>query len=166
MNNNPIHLRAAIELPVSTSTAWRFIADYAHDVEWRSGVRAMSSEPPGVVVVGAQTAEELRFGGTTYRNLGEVTAVEHERSLSWRTTSGADARGSRSLEPLGGERCRLTLELTVVPSGRERLLAPILVRLLARNLRRDVRRARDVLASRPVSPSAASGIDGAPRSMA
>lgn len=140
-----IHLTHSVDLSVAPDAAWTVIADYPRDPEWRTGVLSMSAEPSGAVDVGTVTVEQLRFGGKTYCNIGEVVAVETGRTIEWRTTDGVDADGRRSVTPRPDGGCRVTLELNVRPTGVERLLAPILTRMLARNLRNDLTRLRQTL---------------------
>lgn len=140
-----IHLTHTIDLPVRADRAWALIADYPRDPEWRTGVLSMTASPDGEARVGTVTVEELRFGGTTYRNVGEIVAVERGRSLRWRTTEGADADGSRAVEARADGTCRVTLELNVRPTGLERVLSPVLAVMLARNLRQDLARLRALL---------------------
>ena len=128
-----------IELDVPAAAAWEVVSDYARDVEWRTGVTEMRSTPAGPAAVGTVTHEVIRVGGRTYRNTGLVEDVVPGRRLSWRTTDGARAHGSRTVDPIGDRRCVLTLELHVVPTGVNRLLAPMLRRMLAGNLRKDLR---------------------------
>lgn len=70
--------------------------------------------------------------------MGLVTRVPPGARLEWRTTAGTQARGSRTVVARGDDCCEVTLELQVVPRGIERLLAPVLRRMLVRNLRGDL----------------------------
>jgi uncharacterized membrane protein len=76
----------------------------------------------------------------TYRNAGVVTAVDPGTRFTWRTTSGADADGSRTVRALGDGRSEVTLVLTVRPHGVERLLQPVLMRMLRSGLAADLGR--------------------------
>lgn len=148
---NEIRISETIDLPCRADVAWAIVADYPRDPEWRTGVLTMTAEPPGALRVGTVTVEELRLGGRTYRNVGEVTAVEHGRSLSWRTTDGAHAWGARTVEPLPDGGCRATLELNVRPGNAvERVLRPMFHRMLRRNLRRDLAQLAELTGSEPV----------------
>lgn len=133
-------LTRTVEIARPAAEAWAVVADYGRDTAWRQGVTAMVPSLPGPVTVGTTTAEELRFAGRTLRNDGVVTAVDPGRSFSWRTTSGAQAHGSRTVEALGPDRCRVRLELTVTPPRRERVLLPVLRRVLGATLAGDARR--------------------------
>ncbi|WP_433665765.1 SRPBCC family protein [Nocardia sp. CA-136227] len=131
-------LSAETTVDCPASKVWAILADYANDTAWRSGVVAMTANPPGLVSPGTRTAEELRFAGRTWRNDGEVLAVDPGTRMTWRTTSGADAEGARTVTPLGTDRSRIRLELRVTPHGMQRPFGALLARMLRRNLDRDV----------------------------
>jgi uncharacterized protein YndB with AHSA1/START domain len=137
-NSTNITITSEHAIDAPADTVWRVIADYARDPEWRTGVISMVPSPTGTVRVGTTTVEHLRLAGREIRTEGEVTDVVEGRWFSWRTTAGAEARGSRTVEALGPDRCRLRLELTVTPHGVERVLAPVLRRMLQRNLGHDL----------------------------
>jgi uncharacterized protein YndB with AHSA1/START domain len=139
-STNTIILTSERVIDAPADTVWHLVADYARDPEWRTGVISMVPSPTGTVRAGTTTVEHLRLAGRHIRTEGEVTDVVDGRSFSWRTIAGADARGSRTVEALGPDRCRLRLELAVTPHGVERLLAPVLRRMLHANLRRDLQR--------------------------
>lgn len=135
-----IELSATTDVSRSAAATWAVLADYGVDPAWRRGVATMDPSPPGPVSTTTTTREVLRVAGRTLVNEGEVTRVDPGRSFAWRTTRGAAAHGSRTVDPLGPDACRVHLELTVTPKPSERLLAPVLRRVLARGLERDVRR--------------------------
>jgi uncharacterized membrane protein len=147
--------RATTTIDRPTAEVWAVLADYDRDPEWRDGVETMAPSTTGPAVVGTTTAEVLRLGGTTYRNGGLVTAVEPGARLEWRTTSGADAEGSRAVRDAGAGRSEVTLELEVRYHGAQRLLAPALTRMLRRGLHGDLARFAD-LVQRGRGPSTSS----------
>jgi uncharacterized membrane protein len=136
------HLAADIEIVRPADQVWSLMADYRNDTSWRRGVSRMDPTPAGPVRVGTTTDEVMRLAGSTYRNLGEVTAVGPDLQFSWRTVEGADADGSRTVTPLGSGRCQVRMELTVRTKGLQRVIAPILVGMLRRNLTSDLVRLR------------------------
>ena len=142
-----IQLAAHIDIDRPAAEAWAVVADYRRDPEWRTGVVTMAPQPPHPVTVGTTTAEELHMAGRTWHNDGEVTAVEAGVRFSWRTTRGADASGSREVEALGPDRCRVRLAMVVRPHGPERLLRPVLARMLQKNLLGDLERLRTLVAA-------------------
>ncbi|MEU1426368.1 SRPBCC family protein [Nocardia sp. NPDC005746] len=127
------------------SKVWAILADYANDTAWRTGVVAMAAHPPGLASPGTRTAEELRFAGRTWRNGGEVRTVDPGTRMTWRTTSGADAEGARTVTPIGTDRSRIRLELRVTPHGMQRPFGALLARMLQRNLDRDIAALRTLI---------------------
>jgi uncharacterized membrane protein len=148
-----ISLTRCVTLDAPAPKAWAIVADYGRDPDWRAGVSTMAPAPPGEVSVGTTTAEVIRFGGRTYRNAGEVTAVDRGRRFSWRTTSGTDADGARTVRVLDDDRCEITLELTVRPRGSERLLRPVLSRMLDRGMAADLSRLAALVTDPSVHPA-------------
>ena len=130
------------DIDAPAAVAWSVVADYARDVEWRAGVMQMVPTPMGPVQVGTTTAEAMKVAGKTYRNDGEVVAVEPGARFEWRTTAGAVAHGARQVTQLGPARCRVRLELHVTPTGLNRLFAPMLTKVLDKGLSGDVERLR------------------------
>ncbi len=153
--SEPLQFRVATEIDRPATTVWAVMSDYRLDPHWRRGVQAMDPDPRGHVVEGTTTHEVLLLGGRTYRSDGVVDSVEPDRSFAWHTTSGAEASGTRTVEELSDGRCRVVLELRVVPKPSERLLAPILRRVLAKNLRGDLARLAQRIDELAAAPAAA-----------
>lgn len=124
------------------TVAWQVLADYRHDPLWRTGVSTMNQQPPGIVTAGTTTLEIMRFGGRTYRIPGKVIAVDPERSIEW---TASKATGRRDLEAIDDTSCRIGLTLNIQIRGVERLLAPLLIRMMNRRLDTDVGRLTQVL---------------------
>src|SRR5688572_23449542 len=135
-----IMLQVEIEVPRPADDVWALVGDYRRDPDWRTGVATMAPSPPARAEPGQTTDEQLRFAGRSYRNGGVIESVGPGRTLSWRTTSGVDARGSRTVEELAERRCRVRLVTTVRPQGADRLFAPVLAPLLRRRQAGDLRR--------------------------
>ena len=138
-------LTASTIIEAPAPAAWAVVADYGRDPEWRDGVETMAPSPSGPVRVGTTTAEVMHLAGRTYRNGGEVTDVHPGQRFAWRTTSGADADGSRSVRALADGSCEVTLVLTVRAHGFQRLLQPVLVPVLRKGLAADLTRLRDLV---------------------
>ncbi|MEV6771859.1 SRPBCC family protein [Nocardia sp. NPDC051030] len=126
---------------------WELLADYGNDPRWRRGVATMDPRPVGLVTTGTRTAEELRFGGRTYHNDGEVIAVDPGARFTWRTTSGVAATGSRAVTPTAAGDCIVRLETRLQPRGSERIVVLLLGWLLRHNLIRDLERLRELAES-------------------
>ncbi|MET0864671.1 MAG: SRPBCC family protein [Nakamurella sp.] len=138
------HLTAQTDINRPAAAVWALVADYSKDAQWRHGVSRMQPTPAGLVQVGTTTDESMRLGGSNYRNLGLITAVQPGSYFEWRTTDGADANGSRTVTPLTEDRCMLRMTVDVRVRGIQRTIAPLLAKLLQRNLNGDVRRLREL----------------------
>lgn len=125
-------------VPAPAPAVWAVLADYARDPEWRTGVEVMEPSPAGPVQPGTTTHEVMALGGRTYVNDGVVDTVEDGRRFTWHTVEGADASGSRQVVARPDGTSEVTLTLTVRPHGAEVLMAPVVRRMLARGLRRDL----------------------------
>lgn len=145
--------RATTTIDRPAAQIWAVLADYEQDPSWREGVETMAPSTSGPATVGTTTAEVLHLAGKTYRNGGEVTAVEPGQRLEWRTTSGADACGSRSVRPIDARSCEVSLELHLRYHGAQRLMAPVLTPMLRKGLKADLERFAD-LAGRQGAPAA------------
>jgi uncharacterized membrane protein len=141
----------SLVIDAPAESIWSVIADYGRDPEWRSGVVSMTIEPTGAIAAGASTHEVIRVAGRTYRNSGVIDHVVRGSTIEWHTTSGAEARGARSVRALAPDRCAVTLELHVVPRGLNRLFAPVLRRMLRANLHRDLAELAALTAAVPAS---------------
>ena len=133
-----ITIAAEVEVARAAADVWAVVSDYARDPEWRRGVERMT--PSGPLQVGTTTDERMRFAGRGYRNAGVVESVGPGTTFAWRTTSGVEAAGRRTVEEAGPGRCRVRLLTQVRPRGAERVLAPVLGLLLQRHLTGDARR--------------------------
>lgn len=125
--------RITVDRPAAA--VWELLADYDNDPSWRAGVATMNPSPRGPVRAGTTTLEVLRFGGRTHRIPGEVVDVDPGRSFAWRASCAA---GRRTVEPLGPDRCLVTLEMEVTLTAAERVMAPMPVRMLDRRVAADL----------------------------
>lgn len=144
-----IRLRRSLSVSATLDQVWAVLADYDQDPRWRAGVSAMHPVPHGPVAPGTRTTEHLRTAGRSMVNEGLVLAVtpgRDVRSFTWRTTSGAQAEGSRTVSA-ADHGCEVVLELRVRPTGFDRVLAPLFSLVLGRTLTTDLRRLKAVLES-------------------
>jgi uncharacterized protein YndB with AHSA1/START domain len=133
-----IDLIRSHDIPAPATAVWAVLADYRRDPEWRTGVLSMEPDTPGLARPGTTTHEVMRLGGQTNHVDAVVEEVDPGSRLTWRTTAGADANGFRLVESTGGDLCRVTLGITIRAHGAERLLVPVVRRMMGRNLERDL----------------------------
>ena len=162
-----IEIEVSVDVDVPAERAWQVVGSYRYDAAWRVGVRSMTQELPtgpaghpeplgtagtaetagtaGTVVDGTRTVEHYRILGTRTINVARIFDVDPGRSFSWRTVSGTDAEGTRTVVPLGPDRCRIVLRTVSRPSGLETLLRPLVAGALRRSLTTSTGRLADLL---------------------
>src|SRR4051812_17984088 len=104
-------ISAEVTIDRAAPSVWALVADYRNDPRWRRGVSKMQPSPAGPVAVGTTTDEAMRLAGKKFLNLGLVTAVQPGTHFEWRTTSGADANGSRTVTAVAEDRCTVRLAI-------------------------------------------------------
>ncbi|GAB3873915.1 SRPBCC family protein [Dactylosporangium cerinum] len=157
-----IAISAEIVIERKAEEVWEVLADYDNDVLWRQGVTSMVATPAGVVREGTTTDEHMTVAGGRYHNLGVVTTVGPGLRFAWRTTSGADADGSRTVTATGAGASQVRLALNVRLHGAQRLAAPLFRATLRRNLTADAERLRNRLQA-PAEPAKAPAKPATPR---
>ncbi|MGC5165862.1 SRPBCC family protein [Luteimicrobium sp. DT211] len=158
----PIEIEVSVDVDVPAEHAWRVVANYRYDAAWRVGVETMTQEQPvptpraadhtaadhGTVTNDTRTVERYRILGTRRVNVARIFDVDPGRSFAWRTVSGTDAEGTRTVVPLGPERCRVVLRTVSRPRGLETILRPLVAPTLRRTLTASTVRLSDLLLTR------------------
>lgn len=139
------------EIAAPATAVWAVVSDYGRDPEWRNGVQSMQPDTEGPPRPGMTVQEVLRIAGSTKQIGSVVDAVEPGRRVDWHTTNGSDVNGYRLVEPIGDDRCRVTLGITVRPHGTEKLMAPLFRRILRRNTAGDLVRLGDLVVGAAVA---------------
>lgn len=171
LHSSPVRVATLVrhlDVDVPAADAWAVVADYRRDPQWRGGVRTMQPVPDGPVTATTTTTEVLRFAGRTYRIPGRVTDLRAdgpERSVVWEATK---AHGRRAVIATGERSCRVELDLHLHVGPSERMMAPLLVRLMSRRLDGDVTRLRTLLRQSATSSNvtAAASPSGSPAAAA
>jgi hypothetical protein len=138
--NGSFAFELSVDLPVPPAAAWEVIADYGRDADWRHGV-AMRHDPPGTVVDGTITHEDLAFLGSIHHTQARIDGVEPGRAFRFTSADGR-IHGHRRIEPRAGG-CALTVGLRV--EGLHPLGAAIAGWLYRRRVRGDLARLRALL---------------------
>ena len=139
----------SVEIDRPARLVWAYVADYSNDTSWRAGVRQMRPSRPGPAQAGVTTHEALRLLGLTFRTDASIDRVEAGRLLEWRARDRQkQLRGFRLVEPTGQGTCRFTEVVEVRLLGALRPFGPLVVWLLRRQSRPDLRRLKHLLEAR------------------
>ena len=123
--------------PVTTSTdverpaqdVFAYATDPARFHEWQQGVIDGQMDQPGTPAVGAHCQTTRRIGGTSRPSTSEVTHINPPTTWGVRGIDGPiRAIVDLSVEPLTGQRSRLTIAVDFEGRGIGKLLVPLIVR--------------------------------------
>ena len=131
--------------PVVTSTeigrpageVFAYATDPARFKEWQKGVVDGHMDGPdsgtGTPAVGAKCVTTRRIGGANRPSTSELVQVEPPRAWAVRGTDGPiRAAVDVLVEPLSGDRSRLTISVDFTGHGIGKILVPLMVRREAR----------------------------------
>lgn len=134
-------MSATTQIRRPPEVVYRFVADPANDVDWRTGITES----------GLTTPPPLAFGSEGFAAAGpkvarwRVTAIEPGRSVDWELIAGPlSGFGGYRLEGVDGA-TRFTLVADVEPKGVYRLLGPIFGRIGRKQNQADVERLKALL---------------------
>jgi uncharacterized protein YndB with AHSA1/START domain len=122
MTDNVVMVES-IDIEAAAETVYDFLADTDNDPKWRTEVDRMDAK--GEVKVGAIVVEYSTF----YRFLHSVTPTEakeltrpHRIVFETPASHPTWLRSTRTIQPLGGNRCLLTYELAFSLDSMKQLL--------------------------------------------
>ena len=135
------------EINVSADEALAYVFDFANNVEWQSGIKSTEwmTDPPIRVGSTYRQVAEYKDTETVY----EVTAIEPARSITTESREGATfpVTVTRTVDPLGESRCRITVDLVGHPRGFRRLVQPYVAKVVHKSVAADYRRLKRHLES-------------------
>lgn len=131
------HVQIDIDRPADE--VWAVLADYGRDADWRREVTTMVPEPAGPARVGTRTHETGRLLGSPFETEGRVVEAA-DRWFRWEARGdGSRACGTRGVQELGADRCRVVLGYDVALTVAQRVLNPLFVAAFRRAARRNLR---------------------------
>ena len=143
-----INVAFSTEIAVPASEAFAYVADFSKNPTWQSGIQSTEWTSPPPVRVGSTYQQQLDYRNivTTY----EITALEPGRSIITESREGATipTAVTRTVEPLGEARCRVTVDLVGRPRGFRWLVKPLVVRMVRKSVEGDYRRLKRLLEDR------------------
>lgn len=124
---------------------FRFVANYNNDTRWRHGVTRMTQSPADETGVGTITHEEMNFLGRPYVTIAQITDFEPDQRLEWASIEATTpVSGWRRVEP-EGHGTRFSQVIRADLQGIYRLLAPLMVSMLKKQMSQDMKRLKQIL---------------------
>ncbi len=147
------HVQIDIDRPAAQ--VWAVLADYGRDADWRREVTTMVPEPAGPARVGTRTHETGRLLGSPFETEGRVLEAG-DHWFRWEARGhGSRASGTRAVQDLGPDRCRVVLGYDVALTGAQRILNPLFVATFRRAARQNLRTLAALVSATAAEPVAA-----------
>ncbi len=141
-----MEITSGVEIARPAEEVFAVVADFARNPEWQGGMEHCAWTTPPPHGVGSRYAQRARFLGRPIVTEFEVTAYEPGRSVSIASVQSTfPIQVTRTVEPLGPERCRVTARVRGEPGGLFRLLGPLLRAMVKRSVDRDYAALRRLL---------------------
>jgi uncharacterized protein YndB with AHSA1/START domain len=124
----------SIDIARPPEEVFSYVTDPARLAEWQEGVVSTRTEESGPPGVGSRVTQTRRVGRGERTMTSEITDISSPTSWAVRGVDGP-VRGmvKGTVQPLDGERSRVTIELDFEGHGIGKLLVPLVVRRQARN---------------------------------
>ena len=142
-----VRVEESVQIARPPAEVWHAIADYGFDSEWRDGLREMTPDPPGPPAMGTRVHEVVRSSGRDY--VADCVVTELDPGVSYRfrgkgTIGGLE--GGRAVRPdAAGGGTVFTYPIEMQPTGRTRLLSPVLGPMVRSGLKKDLERLKGLL---------------------
>lgn len=142
----PMTMNASIEIARPAAAVFDYIANMELNTTWQAGMRKcrVTSAPP--LAVGSTYEQVASFMGREVKSSFVVTALDPGRSITIETVESTfPIKVTRTVEPLGEDRARVSASIVGGPGGFMGLLAPLMKRMAQRTVRGDYRRLKSLL---------------------
>lgn len=129
-----MELKGTIEIERPAAEVFEFIADFENNPRWQGGMRSCRWTSEGPLRVGSTYVQEASFLGRRIDTHFRVTEYEPGRSISIESTKSTfPIQVTRSVEPLGEQRCRVTAHVRGQPKGIVKLLSGLAKEMIAKD---------------------------------
>jgi uncharacterized membrane protein len=109
VNDRSIEQSIEVDVPVSTAyNQWTQFEDFPRFMEGVRKVKQLDDK---------RLHWRAEIGGKEVEWDAEITQQEPDQRIAWRSTSGRSNAGSLTFQPLGMNRCRITLRMDYDPKG-------------------------------------------------
>lgn len=148
-----IRITESIAIDRPADEVYSFACDYHHDPLWRTGVTRMTVMPETMPGLGTTTREVMRFMGRELVTDAEVVRHEPNRELAFRVTRGMiQAEGFRRVMA-SATGTTFTYHIEARPDGAWRLLSRVMEWSFRSQLRKDLRKLKELIESAVPEPA-------------
>ncbi|HYT51762.1 MAG TPA: SRPBCC family protein [Gaiellaceae bacterium] len=141
-------IEQSIEISRPPADVFAVVNDVSRWSEWQEDVLSAHIEGEGPIREGTRIAQSRKLGKRVLTTTTEVTEYDPPRSYGFRGIGGPIrpiARGT--VEPLDGDRSRVTLKLDFEGHGPGKVVLPLVRRQARKTLTRQQQRLKEILES-------------------
>jgi hypothetical protein len=140
-----LHTTTSVDIDCPAADAFAVVSDFSRNPEWQQGMVACRWTSEGGLALGATYEQEARFLGKAILTTFEVTELDPGRSVSIASVvSTFPIRVTRSVQPLGEGRCRVTADVSGDPPWYLRMV-PFMGVMMKRSIQGDYERLKAML---------------------
>jgi hypothetical protein len=131
-------VRVELVIPRAREQVAAYMFDPRNDAQWTTGVVAVNPLTPGRLHIGSRVERTVKFLGKRFSYVYEVVDARDDSLVEMTVTEPFPMRVRYELEHEGVSATRAAIHARGDASGFYRLLAPIMNRMVRRNIRRDL----------------------------
>jgi uncharacterized membrane protein len=140
-----ITIEHSIEIRRPVEVVFAFVADQRTGPKWQGTIKAIQVTPDGPPIVGTRSTQVASFLGVKLEATNEITALEPNRSLSTKGSSGPAELSATWRFEATGEGTRVSGIYLVEPGGLFKMAGPLFASQAKKQMEADFQRLKDVL---------------------
>jgi uncharacterized membrane protein len=142
-------IEISIDIQRPLEVVFAYAADPRNGPQWQGAIKAVRVTPDGPPRVGTKTTVMASFLGVKLEAANEITALEPNRSVSTKGSSGpATLDGTFHFEA-GGGGTRLSATVQMEPGGLFKVAGPVFASQLKKQFEADFQRLKQLLEAQP-----------------
>jgi len=135
----------SIDIQRPVEAVFAYVADPRNGPQWQGAIKETHVTPDGPPTVGTKVTQVVSFLGVKLEPTGEITALEPNRSFSFKGHSGpAMLEATYRFEPVGTG-TRLSVTIQVEPGGLFQLAGPLFANQFKKQNEADFHRLKELL---------------------
>jgi uncharacterized membrane protein len=138
-------IETSIEIQRPVEVVFAFVSDQRHNPEWIGAIKQVEVTPDGPATVGTQVKAVASFLGVKLEPTTEITALEPNRSFSFKGTSGPASIEATFRFEAAGSGTRLSATFQVEPGGLFKVAGPIFASQFKKQQEADFQRLKELL---------------------
>lgn len=139
-----LEVRSQVEIDAPADEVFAFVADASNNPTWQNGMKSCVWTSHGPIGEASTYAQEASFLGRRITSKFIVSDFDPGHSITIETTESTfPIEVTRTVEPLGPERCRVMATVRGDASGVFKVAEPLMRAIVGRSVRGDYERLRE-----------------------